>query len=157
MYLAVFLKVPHGLGTMATTKTSTLTLYCLERMLFLVSSGWFTFPLVGCQVTFLSWPQVARRTSSNNTSASSFLYSVWLTLQMGWNWLTQDPTHATQLIIFGLWADFFFHNGKTEFHYQGNEITESKFRTITRHLREYNPPDIWSPREHMTEHTRTSY
>lgn len=44
MYLAAFLKVPHGLGTMATTKTSKLTLYCLERMLYLVSSGWFTFP-----------------------------------------------------------------------------------------------------------------
>jgi len=113
MYLAVFLKVPHGLGTMATTKTSTLTLYGLERMLFLVSSGWFTFPLVGCQVTFLSWPQVARRTSSNNTSASSFLYSVWLTMQMGWNWLTQDPTHATQLIIFGLWADLTQYNPQT--------------------------------------------
>lgn len=103
MYLAVFLKVPHGLGTMATTKTSTLTLYCLERMLLLVSSGWFTFPLVGSQFAFLSCPQVARRTSSSNTSASSFLYSMWLSLQVGWNWLTQGPTHTTQLIIFGLW------------------------------------------------------
>lgn len=50
---------------------------------------WMVYILISWLSSYiLIMPQVARRTSGSNTSVSSFLYSVWLALQVGWNWLT---------------------------------------------------------------------
>jgi hypothetical protein len=61
--------------------------------------------------------------------------------------------HTPRLIAMFLWTcitrrehytgSFFFHTGKTEFHYQGNEITKDTVQNhSTTHKKLRNHPDI---------------
>jgi hypothetical protein len=70
----------------------------------------------------------------------------------------QFPVDTTSSFIVLLYffmssSHFFFHTGKTEFHYQGNEITDSiSLVTVTHnhHCKTY--PCKWSQREHKHGH-----
>jgi hypothetical protein len=62
-----------------------------------------------------------------------------------------------QVLLYHLTKTFFLHTGKTEFHYQGNEITKDIVQNhSTTHKKLRNHQDIWSPREHIAWKTTTN-